>query len=226
MGKQRQKKMSQKNSRETGEREDSRGCCGCFGWLLRLFRRKRRGRRHKHKDFEPSLTPSPTNLVENSIDLPNGQGEGKCEEKEKGAAMPFEDVEEAWQAEMKEEEQEPEVVKTWAEEVDEAEEKGWDVFAPVSCLPHIVTDTEASPENEATAATATGVKMSDTQRRRARRKALAAAWKASTETQAASVENEAPTTTQSGKSATRRRRARRKALTARLKSETGGCDDR
>ena len=48
------------------------------------------------------------------------------------------------------------LVVTWAEEVDEAEEKGVNVFAPeMSLLPHTASVTSASPENEATGAAAT-----------------------------------------------------------------------
>ncbi|MPC87660.1 hypothetical protein E2C01_082532 [Portunus trituberculatus] len=175
--------MSQETtSRAAAAEEHTRGCCGCFGWFLRFFRRKKRGRRQKNKDPEPSLTAlaSNTGLLENE------------EENENGATVAAEDVKEARQAEVDDEEvaeegKEPKVVKTWAEEVDEAEEKGLDLFAPISCLPHIATvhcDTEASPENEVTAATATYIEMSATQRRRARRKALAAARKASPENEA------------------------------------------
>ncbi|KAK8373011.1 hypothetical protein O3P69_011734 [Scylla paramamosain] len=89
---------------------------------------------------------------------------------------------------------EPKAVKTWAQEVDEAEEKGLDVFAPqTSCLPYSLIlhcETGASAENEAAAAAATEIKMSATQRRRARRRALAEALKASAESEAAAKPEE------------------------------------
>ena len=156
------------------EDEQTRGCCGCFGWLLRLFRRKRRGRREERKDPERSLTP---------LDLE--------ENEEKNIIVMT--VGESWEEELNDvemaKEEEPQIIKTWAEEVDEAEEKGLDVFAPISCLPHSGhCETEASLGKEAVS----GIKMTATQRRRARRKALAAARKASAESEAASLENEAP----------------------------------
>ncbi|KAK8372980.1 hypothetical protein O3P69_012601 [Scylla paramamosain] len=89
---------------------------------------------------------------------------------------------------------EPKAVKTWAQEVDEAEEKGLDVFAPqTSCLPYSLIlhcETGASEENEAAAAAATEIKMSTTQRRRARRRALAEALKSSAEGEAAAKPEE------------------------------------
>ncbi|MPC83114.1 hypothetical protein E2C01_077806 [Portunus trituberculatus] len=200
--------MSQETSRLTGEEEHSRGCCGyysCLGWFLSLFRRKRRGRRYKHKDSEQSSTVLVSNaeLVEiNNEENENvmtvaENNEAKIIEEENGDWAAAEDVGEARQpeledAEMALEEQEPKVIKTWAEEVDEAEEKGLDMFAPqTSCLLHTATvhcETKASPENEA----ATDIKMSATQRRRASQKALAAVRKAAAQSVSASLENEAP----------------------------------
>ncbi|MPC92036.1 hypothetical protein E2C01_087106 [Portunus trituberculatus] len=178
-----------KSSRQAADEEHTRGCCGCFGWFLRLFKTKKRGRRQEINENDNVMTVGEINegkfAEEVNIDLCNSHDEAKCV-KENGVEAAAEDVGEARQAEQDEEtaeEEESKVVKTWAEEVDEAEEKGLDVFAPVSCLPHTATsysDTEASTQNEATAATATNIKMSVTQRRRARRKALAAARKAST----------------------------------------------
>ena len=90
-----------------------------------------------------------------------------------------------------EEEQEAKVVVTWAEEVDEAEEKGVNVFAPeMSVLPHTVFVTSASPENKATGAASTQRRMTACQRRRARRRARDAALNAKLESHA-SAENEA-----------------------------------
>ena len=162
--------MSPKTSRVTVEDEDTRGCCGCFGWFFRLFKRKRRGNRAKNKDAE---------------------GEARQAQLD-GAATAAEDVMEVRQAEvdgaeLAKAEQESRAVKTWAEEVDEAEEKGLDVFAPpTSFLPRTAglhCDTQANTKKEATAG---GVTRSATQSRRARRNILAAALKASTEGEAAS----------------------------------------
>ncbi|KAK8372449.1 hypothetical protein O3P69_012599 [Scylla paramamosain] len=131
---------------------------------------------------------------------------------------------------------EPKAVKTWAQEVDEAEEKGLDVFAPqTSCLPYSLIlhcETGASEENEAAAAAATEIKMSATQKRRARRRALAEALKASAESEAAakpeetrvSSENKAAAAaaTEIKLSASQKRRTRRKALAEALKASAEG----
>ena len=230
--------MSPKTSRVTVEGEDTRGCSGCFGWFLRLFRKKRRGHRAKDKDAEPSLMP----LASNAELLQNNNEEQETVmtvaqvsdvqliDEVNSAAAAAEDVVEPRQAELDgavlaEEDQEPRAVKTWAEEVDEAEEKGLDVFAPpTSFLLHtdaLPCETQATADNVTAAAAVTMINTSATQKRRARRKALAAARKASGEGQAAS--QNAAAEAHSSMSATRRRRARRnacrKATAARIKSE-------
>ena len=170
--------MTPKPSRPMLEEEDTRGgegrggcCVGCFGWLCKLLRWKKGGRRpeNKNKDAEPSLT---------SVD----------------GVKEREEVEEVGEERQKDRElvdEQEQLVVTWAEEVDEAEEKGVNVFAPeMSVLPHTVFVTSASPENKATGAALTQRRMTACQRRRARRRARDAALKETLESHA-SAENEA-----------------------------------
>ncbi|KAK8371938.1 hypothetical protein O3P69_019097 [Scylla paramamosain] len=131
---------------------------------------------------------------------------------------------------------EPKAVKTWAQEVDEAEEKGLDVFAPqTNCLPYSVIlhcETGASEENQAAAAAAIEIKMSATQKGRARRRALAEALKPSAESEAAakpeetrvSAENKATAAvaTEIKLSTSQMQRTRRKALAEALKASAEG----
>ncbi|MPC91736.1 hypothetical protein E2C01_086792 [Portunus trituberculatus] len=199
--------MAPQTSRVMDEEEDTRGGGCCFGWLRKLFRRKKRERRAKRKEAEPSLTPDSDDVP--SIYFQNNRvteiSEGNVIDDENGlaeacsAAAAAEDVGEERQ---KDEVKQPKVAVTWAEEVDEAEEKGLDVFAPeISCLPHTASvncETSPSPENETAAAT------TKSKKRRVRRRALHAALKASAESEAAansesraSAENEAESTTNS-----------------------------
>ena len=181
--------MSLKSKQVKAKDEDTRGCRGCFGWFFRLFKRMKRGCRPKQKDIEPTLTPLATDTEateekETAVTVAEVH-EAPVMEEENDAAATAEDDGEVRQAALGDAEvaeQEPEVVKTWAEEVDEAEAKGLDVFAPLtSPLLH-------------TAAVLCHTKMTATQRRRARRKALAAAaMKASAEANSASQDSHART---------------------------------
>ena len=243
------KDMGNKTCRVKAAHEDTRGSSGCFGWVSKALRRKKRGRSPQ----EPTSTPSASvtvvldnndkeveyeeqnnspvtvpeikevNVTEEECDV-NEEQDGPVEAC--NASTGFEDVGEEQEKEQDGKElelEEPEVVLTWAEEVDDAEQKGLDVFAPLSsCLPHTPSDSPL----ELTAAAAT--KISACQRRRARRRAVAAAKTApaasetavTLEKPRASGEHEAESAaTHSGASVTQRRRARRKALAARLRSE-------
>ncbi|MPC39221.1 hypothetical protein E2C01_032749 [Portunus trituberculatus] len=142
--------MSPKSSRAMAEEEDIRGGRGCFG-------KKKRGRRLKHKDAEPSLT----SRRQRHPNEENGQAEA-CSATDAAEDVGEERLKE--QDKLKEEEQEPKVVMIWAGEVDNAEEKGLDVFASQnSCPPHTASvhcEISASPENKATTAAATKSDMS------------------------------------------------------------------
>ena len=198
-------------SHESPGEENSRGCRGCcFGWIFRLFRRRRKRRSEEH------LTDCDVNDAEEE------KGVEKEEEKQQ------------------EEEVELKAVLSWADEVNEAEEKGQDVFAPYSdalleVLSHFPPDSDAAVSDQGEAET-DRVTATPAARRRARRKAKAAAFRmknmsgpshAATTvaaTTTATPETTAPregaaavaTATTDRMSATQRRRARRKAQAAAL----------
>ena len=193
--------MSPKTSPAMPEDEDTRGRRGCFGWFFRLFKKIKRRCRPKKKKTKPSLEGSeetneslvPVNSVA-VLTEEDGRAEASvsvmtvaevteeleaCDATATAEAVGEERQKEQDDEELVEEQQEPQVVMPWAEEVDEAEETGLDVFtSQSSCLPHtaiVPCERSASPEKEATAAAASPAKMSASQKRRARRKALHAA---------------------------------------------------
>ncbi|MPC31007.1 hypothetical protein E2C01_024281 [Portunus trituberculatus] len=188
--------MAPQTSRVMDEEEDTRGGGGCFGWLCKLFRRKKRERRAKRKEAEPSLTPT------DSDDVPSTHLQNK-----RVTEMSEGNVPDVGEERQKDEEQKPRVAVTWAEEVDEAEEKGLDKRRARRRA--LRAAMKASAENEAAA-------MPES--------------RASSENEAASTTNSeeppARDTRVSGSdeppfmtSATRRRKARRKAISARIWSE-------
>ena len=196
--------MSPKTSPTMAEDEDTRGCRGCFGWLFKLFKRmKRRIRPKKKNALQVTESLEVNEEKDKSVALVNSVAvltEEKGQPEASESVMTVAEITEAKDAEehgqleavgeerqkeqddeqLVEEQQEPQVVTTWAEEVDEAEEKGLDVFASKSsCLPHTAIVpceiSASSPQKEATAAAASQAKVSASQKRRARRKALHAA---------------------------------------------------
>lgn len=219
-----QKEMEHNTSRPMTDEEEGRCCRGCFGWLFRLFRR-RRGRRsrrslrdiHNEPGFEVmSQEPEDVNVAQVQVE-------------EEQVLLEDESVMEKG---MK-----PDAVLTWAEEVEEAEKKGLDVFAPYSeALLEVLRHFPPTTFPEQGEARSTVATMTSAARRRARRKTLRAAHKLKTETRptdaavttetgeeqidtteiAASEESEADvvTVTTGKMTACQRRRARRKAVAA------------
>ena len=178
-------------SHESPGEENSRGCRGCcFGWIFRLFRRRRKRRSEEH------LTDCDVNDAE----------------EEKG-------VEKEEEEKQQEEEVEVKAVLSWADEVNEVEEKGLDVFAPYSdalleVLSHFPPDSDAAVSDQGEAET-DRVTATSAARRRARRKAKAAAFRMKN-TSGPSDAATAATATSDRMSAAQRRRARRKAQAAAL----------
>lgn len=171
---------------------EHKGCRGCFGWLLRMFRRRRGRRSVEHMvcgepsvddvqaELESEVKPA-ENVSEKILPKITSEDLLLCvmevaeEQQEYMEAKSLE----GWPAE---EERKGEAVLTWAEEVTQAEEQGLDVFAPVSdallnVLRHFAPDTVTQGEGAASdhgRVRNAAVTATPAARRRARRKALKA----------------------------------------------------